>query len=50
MAILNNPPSYKHVLLVDDVLTTGATITELAKGLLASGVQEVSAMTIARAN
>ena len=41
--------SAQHVLIVDDVLTTGATITQLAKLLLATGVARVSALTVARA-
>lgn len=35
------------VLLVDDVLTTGATLQAVAEGLLYSGVDVVSAMTLA---
>jgi ComF family protein len=42
--------SYKHVLLVDDIITTGATLTELARILRASGIEAVSALTIARAS
>ena len=39
----------RHVLIVDDVVTTGATLTELGKVLLRNGVQKVSALTVARA-
>jgi ComF family protein len=38
----------KRVLLVDDVLTTGATVNAAAKVLLRSGAREVSVLTFAR--
>jgi ComF family protein len=38
-----------HVALVDDVMTTGATVSECARVLLAGGVQQVDVWTIARA-
>jgi ComF family protein len=38
-----------HVALVDDVMTTGATLAECARVLLQGGVQRVDAWTIARA-
>jgi ComF family protein len=38
-----------HVLLVDDVLTTGATAAACAEALLAGGATEVSVLTAARA-
>jgi ComF family protein len=41
--------THSHVLIVDDVLTTGATVRAVAKTLLASGVSEVSVLTVARA-
>lgn len=40
---------YKHVLIVDDVVTTGATTESLAKALLASGAGKVSLLAVARA-
>lgn len=40
--------SHKHVLIVDDVITTGETCRQLARVLLAAGVQRVSALAIAR--
>lgn len=39
----------RHVLIVDDVITTGETCRQLAKAVLASGADEVSVIAIARA-
>jgi len=39
----------KHVLVVDDVITTGSTVNELAKVLKKSGVERVGVLSIARA-
>jgi competence protein ComFC len=38
----------KSLLLVDDVLTTGSTLDECARVLLAEGAQTVHALTVAR--
>ncbi len=40
----------KHVLIVDDVITTGETCRQLARVLLENGVEKVSALALARAS
>ena len=40
---------YRHVVIVDDVISTGATISELARVLIRAGVDRVSALAVARA-
>ncbi|SMN11211.1 Competence protein F homolog, phosphoribosyltransferase domain; protein YhgH required for utilization of DNA as sole source of carbon and energy [uncultured Candidatus Thioglobus sp.] len=41
--------SYKRVLLVDDIMTTGASLNELAKTLAKAGVRSCDVLTLARA-
>jgi len=49
-ALQGRPPlASKQVLLVDDVYTTGATVTECARVLLAGGARRVDVLTLARA-
>ena len=38
-----------HVAVVDDVMTTGSTLNELAKTLIENGATDVSAWVVARA-
>jgi ComF family protein len=42
------PVQGKDLLLVDDVLTTGSTLDECARVLLAAGARSVRALTVAR--
>lgn len=40
---------YQHVLIIDDVITTGATVRQIARVLKHAGVERVSALAVARA-
>jgi ComF family protein len=40
----------RHVVIVDDVLTTGSTVDELTKVILAAGAERVSVWVVALAN
>ena len=40
---------YDHVLLVDDVITTGSTVNELARMLSLAGVRRIDVLAVARA-
>ncbi len=46
---IDAPLHYEHVLIVDDVVTTGTTLVQLATLLRHNGVKKVSALTVARA-
>ena len=48
-ALHGDGPLPAHVALVDDVLTTGATVGECARVLLSAGVRRVDVWTVARA-
>ena len=41
--------SYRHVLIVDDVITTGESCRQLANVVLKAGAKKVSALAVARA-
>lgn len=43
------PNQYQHVALIDDLLTTGSTVNELARSLKKSGIQQVDIWCCARA-
>lgn len=43
------PIPYRHVALIDDVVTTGSTLNELAKELRQTGVKTIQIWAIARA-
>ncbi|RKF21476.1 ComF family protein [Alginatibacterium sediminis] len=45
---LRAKPKLKHIVLIDDVMTTGATLNCLSKQLKAAGVQRVGVWLIAR--
>ena len=40
---------YKHVLIIDDVVTTGSTVNEFAKLLRKNKVERIGVLSIARA-
>lgn len=46
---LNYPCDYRHVAIVDDVMTTGQTVAALAQLLRKAGVKQVQVWTVARA-
>lgn len=44
------PFRFQHILIIDDVTTTGATLSQLANTLRRNNVDKVSALTVARVN
>jgi ComF family protein len=46
---LERPPHARHIAILDDVLTTGSTVDELARTLKRGGVPRVSVWAVARA-
>jgi len=47
--VVRGTTSWRHVLIVDDVTTTGTTTRQLARVVLRSGVGKVSVLAVARA-
>ncbi len=47
--VASGPVEMRHVLIVDDVITTGETCRQLAKVVLAAGAEKVSVLAVARA-
>jgi ComF family protein len=47
--IVNRPLAARHLALVDDVMTTGSTLNELARVLRSAGAREIEVWTCARA-
>jgi ComF family protein len=46
---VRQPVTSRHVLIIDDVMTTGTTCRELAHAVIGAGALEVSVMALARA-
>ena len=46
---INDPVPARHVAIVDDVMTTGSSVTELARVIRQAGVDEIEVWVIARA-
>ena len=46
---VRGPIRHRHVLIIDDVITTGATVRQLCRALRAAGVEKASVLAIARA-
>lgn len=47
--VVRKTPGFRHVLIVDDVVTTGETTRQLAMTLVRYGVKKVSVLAVARA-
>jgi ComF family protein len=47
--VVRKTPGFRHVLIVDDVVTTGETTRQLATALIRRGVKKVSVLAVARA-
>jgi ComF family protein len=47
--VVNTRPRHSHIVIVDDVITTGETTRQLAAALLERGARKVSVLAVARA-
>ena len=47
--VVSRPISHRHVLIIDDVITTGATVRQLCHALQVAGVEKTSVLAVARA-
>lgn len=47
---VRRPLVHEHILIVDDVITTGATTQQLARTLVSNGVRKVSVLVVAGAD
>lgn len=47
---INGKPVPRYPLVIDDVITTGATCEQLARALRSAGVERVGVLTVARAS
>jgi len=47
--LANNKPAYRHVAVVDDVMSTGSTVNEIARVLKRAGITRVDVWVVARA-
>lgn len=43
------PNAYRHIAIIDDVVTTGLTVNELAKTCWQTGIQQIDIWSVARA-
>ncbi len=47
---VKKPKTFKHIVLLDDIFTTGTTVNALALELIKSGVEQVDVITLFRAH
>jgi ComF family protein len=48
-AFVVKPNSYQHIALLDDVVTTGSTVSEISNRCMATGISKVDVWAVARA-